>query len=104
MKVKDVEYQELNEAAGRPALSANLALLKHVEVNVEVRVGRANLRVAELFALHAGSLLKLDRLIDDPVEVLLNGKVVAVGQLAVHGEHLGVRLTGIENSDTELPA
>ena len=104
MKLKDVEYQELTEApAGRPVLPANLAMLKHVDVGVEVRVGHATLRVADLFALRAGSLLKLDRLVDEPVEVLLNGKVVAVGQLAVLGEHLGVRVTGILNTDTELP-
>lgn len=105
MKIKDVEYQELSEgAAGRAVVAANLALLRHVEVDVEVRLGRATLRVAELFALQAGSMLKLDRLVDDPVEVLLNGRVVAVGQLAVLGEHLGVRITDIRNSEAELPA
>lgn len=105
MKIKDVEYQELtSEAAGRPVIAANLGMLKHVEVEVEVRVGRASLRVAELFALAAGSMVKLDRLVDDPVEVLLNGRVVAAGQLAVLGDHLGVRITSIHNTETELPA
>lgn len=105
MKIKDVEFQELSEnAAGRPVLGANLGLLKHVDVDVEVRLGRATLRVSELFALQAGSMLKLDRSVEDPVEVLLNGRVVAVGQLAVLGEQLGVRITGILNTDTELPA
>lgn len=105
MKINDVDYQELNEhATGRPVVPANLALLKHVDVNVEVRVGRATLRVAELFALQAGSMLKLDRQIDEPVEVLLNGRVVAAGQLAVLGDHLGVRITSIANSETDLSA
>lgn len=104
-KIQDVEYQELSDnATGKPVLAANLGLLKHVDVDVEVRLGRATLRVSELFALQEGSMLKLDRLVEDPVEVLLNGRVVAMGQLAVLGEHLGVRITGILNSDTELPA
>jgi flagellar motor switch protein FliN len=105
MKIKDIEYPELNgNANGQPLLAANLALLKHVDVSVEVRLGQATLRVADLFALQAGSLLKLDRLVDDPVEVLLNGRVIALGQLAVLGEHLGVRITDIRNTDTELSA
>ena len=105
MKTNDVEYQDLNEVAtGRPVLAPNLALLKHVDVDVEVRVGRASLNVAELFALQSGSMLKLDRMVDEPVEVLLNGRVVAAGQLAVLGDHLGVRITSIANSDTDLCA
>jgi flagellar motor switch protein FliN/FliY len=95
----------LNEASeGRAVLPANLGLLKHVEVGVEVRLGHATLRVAELFSLQAGSVLKLDRLVDEPVEVLLNGKVIATGQLAVLGEHLGVRITGLATTGNELSA
>jgi flagellar motor switch protein FliN len=105
MKIKDVEYQELSDnAGGRSVVAANLALLKHVEVDVEVRIGRATLRVAELFALQAGSMLKLDRLVDEPIEVLLNGRVVAAGHLAVLGEHLGVRITDVAQSDLEPSA
>jgi flagellar motor switch protein FliN len=98
MKVKDVEYPQLNDAAtGRPVIGANLSLLKHVDVNVEVRMGQATLRVADLLALQAGAVLKLDRLVDEPVDVLLNGCVVAHGQLAVLGDHLGVRITGVRD-------
>lgn len=105
MKINDVEYQELSDnAAGRPVVAANLSLLKHVDVEVEVRVGRATLRVAELFSLQAGSTLKLDREVDEPVEILLNGRLVAAGQLAVLGDHLGVRITSIANADTDLSA
>lgn len=103
MKLKEVEYQSLGEVAeGKPVMAANMSLLKHVEVNVEVRLGTATLRIADLFALQTGSLLKLDRLVDEPIEVLLNGKPIATGQLAVLGEHLGVRITGITNSEAAI--
>jgi flagellar motor switch protein FliN len=104
MKIKDVEYSELAESpVGRPVLPANLQLLKHVEVKLEVKIGQVSLTVEELFALRAGSQLKLDRLVDEPVDILLNGQVIAAGQLAVMGEHLGVRVTEVRNSETELP-
>jgi flagellar motor switch protein FliN len=104
MKIKDVDFPELTESnAGRAVVAPNLSFLKHVDVTLEVKMGEVSLTVAELFALRAGSLLKLDRLIDEPVDILLNGKVVAAGQLAVLGEHLGVRITEVRNGDTELP-
>jgi flagellar motor switch protein FliN/FliY len=104
MKIKEAELPELKEGAmGHALFAPDLSLLKHVDVTLEVKVGEASLTVAELFALKAGSRVKLDRLIDEPVDVLLNGKVIAAGQLAVMGEHLGVRITEVRNGDTELP-
>jgi flagellar motor switch protein FliN/FliY len=104
MKIKDVDFPELAESnAGRAVVAPNLSFLKHVDVTLEVKMGEVSLTVAELFALRAGSLLKLNRLIDEPVDILLNGKVVAAGQLAVLGEHLGVRITEVRNGDAELP-
>lgn len=99
MKLKEVEYPTLNETQdGKTVLPANMNLLKHVEVSVEVRLGSATMRIADLFALQSGSVLKLDRLVDEPIEILLNGQPIAVGQLAVLGEHLGVRITAITSA------
>ena len=104
MKIKDVEFPELaDSASGRALLPPGLSMLKHVEVTLEVRVGETTLTVAELFALRAGALLKLNRLIDEPVDILLNGEIVAAGQLAVMDDHLGVRISEVRNSETELP-
>jgi flagellar motor switch protein FliN/FliY len=106
MSISDVEYQELASAdagsATTPSIVPNLDMLKHVEVTLEVKVGTATLTVAELFALQAGSVLALDRDVDEPVEVLLNGKTVAAGYLAVSGDKLGVRITEIMNSETRI--
>jgi len=103
MKITDVEFPELADSTpGRPLLPANLAMLKQVEVKLEVKIGQVSVTVEELFALRAGSPLKLDRLVDEPVDILLNGQLVAAGQLAVLGEHLGVRVTEVHNSDTQV--
>jgi flagellar motor switch protein FliN/FliY len=105
MKVKAVDFVELEAgAAGKAVVSPSLAILKHVNVTLEVRLGETSLTVAELFALRAGGLLKLDKHVDDPVEILLNGKLVACGQLAVMDDNLGVRITEILNNETALTA
>lgn len=105
MSISDVEYQELHsgdEKAAGVGLAPNLDMLKHVEVTLEVKVGAATLSVAELFALKAGNVLELDRDVEEPVDILLNGKRVAVGHLAVAGDKLGVRITEILNTDTRI--
>ena len=102
MTISDVDYPELEADATGATLPANLDLLRHVNVELEVAVGEATLSIAELFALRAGSVLTLNRLVDEPVEVLLNGQVVAAGQLAVSGDCLGVRITEILNSDLRI--
>jgi flagellar motor switch protein FliN/FliY len=110
MSISDVEYQELNSATDESANASatpasivpNLDMLKHVEVTLEVKVGTATLTVAELFALKAGSVLALDRDVDQPVDILLNGKTVAAGFLAVSGDKLGVRITQIQNNETRI--
>lgn len=106
MKLKNVEYAELEglDTGGKALVMPSLAMLKHVDVTLEVRLGEITLAVSELFSLRAGAVLQLDRLVNEPVDVLLNGKPIATGQLAVMGEHLGVRLTEILNTDTELSA
>lgn len=104
MSISDVEYQELEDesVSGTATLMPNLEMLKHVEIGLEVKIGDTSLSVAELFALKAGSVLTLNRSVDEPVDVLLNGKIIATGHLAVSGERLGVRITDILNTDTHL--
>jgi len=104
MSISEIEYQELGEAiaTGAASLVPNFNMLKHVNVALEVKVGEATLTVAELFALKAGSVLTLDRAVDEPVDILLNGKTVASGHLAVSGDNLGVRITAIHNDDMQL--
>lgn len=104
MSVSEVDYRELEDSSdsGAKLLSQNLDLLKHVQVNLEIKVGYATLSVADLFQLKAGSVLSLDKKVEEPVEILLNGQAVAAGYLAVSGENLGVRVTEIRNENAQI--
>jgi flagellar motor switch protein FliN/FliY len=73
--------------------AVKLACLEEVPLQVEVRLGHARLTLGELLKLRAGLVLTLDRLVDEPAEVLVGGKVIARGQIVVVGDELGVRVT-----------
>jgi flagellar motor switch protein FliN/FliY len=82
------------------SLAAGAAILKDahplhkVQVRIEVRVGEASMTVGDLLAARENELLVLDRALDDPVDLVLEGQVIARGQLvAVDDGHFAVRLT-----------
>ncbi len=92
-------FAEPTQAAGTTGeasvVSRSAELLKDVNVTLEIRLGEAAVSVQELFGLKDGSVIELQRMVDDPVDVLLNGRVVARGQLVASGDQFGVRVTDI---------
>lgn len=79
-------------AGGR---ARELQLLADVPMNVSVEVGRGSLQVRELLSLVQGSIVELDRVVGSPVDVLVNGTLVAHGDIVLVGDDLGVRITEI---------
>jgi len=92
-----VELAELAPPApsGAALLDGKFGLLDGVQVSLQVMVGAARTTVGELMSLTPASLLKIDRKADYPVDVMLNGSVVARGQLVVVEDNFGVRITEI---------
>lgn len=83
-----------------PALLRNHGgLLDSVKVGLSVVVGEAATTLGELFALQENAVLTIDRAVGQPVDLVINGSVVARGQLVVVGEHFGVRITDIARQD-----
>ena len=81
---------------GAPSRSArDLRLLADVEVHLSVQLGRVRLPMRELLALDAGSVVELDRSAESPVDVLVNGHLVARGEVVVIDGEFGVRFTSI---------
>ena len=80
---------------GANALGQRLDLVEHVTVKLDVLAGHATLPIDKLFALSSGDVLPLNTLADAPVDVVLNGKVIARGELVAVGEKFGIRITEI---------
>lgn len=97
MAVHSVELEDLatEGTSSRPILDRNLDVIKNVKVKLEIFLGEAELTVGELFDLNEDSVVKLDRDVTAPVDIVLDGKVVARGSLVVVDDNFGVRITQI---------
>ena len=69
--------------------------LLDVPVRVTVQIGRTRMRLAELVELSAGSIVPLDREAHEPADILVNGKIVARGEIVTIDERYGVRITEV---------
>ncbi|PRC93919.1 FliM/FliN family flagellar motor switch protein [Solimicrobium silvestre] len=89
---------ELSEIAphhgkGPAIISDSLDAIEHVKVRLVVQVGEASITVGELHAMKEEHVIKLESLADAPVDILLEGRVVARGQLVAVDDNFGVRIT-----------
>ncbi|MBG60106.1 MAG: flagellar motor switch protein FliN [Peredibacter sp.] len=73
----------------------NLDFILDIPLKVSVELGRASVVIKDLLQLGQGSVLELDKLAGEPLEVLVNGKLVARGEVVVVNEKFGIRLTDI---------
>ncbi|OEJ14105.1 flagellar motor switch protein FliN [Brachyspira hampsonii] len=78
--------------------SNNIGLLMDVTINVTVELGRARLSIREILGLGEGSIIELQKLAGEPVDLLVNGKLIAKGEVVVIDECFGVRVTDIVDS------
>jgi flagellar motor switch protein FliN len=75
----------------------NLQLVMDVELNVTLRFGQRQLALREVLELTSGSVIELDRQVEEPVELLLEGKVIARGEAVVIDGNYGLRVTEVPN-------
>ncbi|MGB0246367.1 MAG: flagellar motor switch protein FliN [Paracoccaceae bacterium] len=85
--VNEPVNDEKNEKSG----VENLKVLENIEVELTVEVGRAELTIRDLLRLNEGSVLELDRLAGDPLDILVNGTKIAKGEVVMIGERFGIR-------------
>lgn len=78
------------------ALGERLDLVEHVQVKLTVTLGEAEIDIGKLFALGLNDIVSLDREADAPVDIRLNGRLIARGALVAVGDKFGVRVTEIQ--------
>jgi len=99
--VARAQFSDLGpNAAGGAGSEMNLKLILDVAVTLALEVGRAKMSVRELLQLAPGSVVELDRLAGEPLDVLVNGVRIARGEVVVVNEKFGIRLTDVV-SETE---
>lgn len=101
VEVKQADFQQLSaspEADG----PRNINLLMDVELPVSIELGKTRMRISDILALGPGSIVELDKLVGEPVDLLVNQKCVARGEVVVVEESFGLRITMLVSPEERL--
>ncbi|MGJ7921958.1 flagellar motor switch protein FliN [Neobacillus sp. LXY-4] len=96
-ETKPFLFADLEEESSKSGLedSVNLNLLMDISLEIVVELGRTKKKINEILDLSQGSIIELDRVSGEPVDLLINGKIVAKGEVVVIDEYFGIRITEI---------
>ena len=80
----------------------NLKVLENIEVKLTVEVGSTEMKIKDLLKLNEGSVVELERLAGDPLDILANGVNIARGEVVMVGERFGIRFTEVTNPENRV--
>jgi len=92
--VEPVQYDPLQESADRQ-LPQNIELVMDVILDVTVELGKTHKSIKGILELTHGSIIQLNNMAGDPVDLMVNGKLIAKGEIVVIDESYGIRITTI---------
>jgi flagellar motor switch protein FliN/FliY len=95
VNVQPVEFSNLTGGMNTHADETNLNLLLDIPLKVTVELGRTQKVIKDILELSLGSIIELDKLAGEPVDILVNNKLIAKGEVVVIDENFGVRVTDI---------
>lgn len=93
--------EKILEAASLDS-NPNLDVILNIPVQVSLELGKAKMDLRELLQLGQGSVVELERMIDEPLDVLVNGALVARGEVVVVDNKFGIRLTDIVSPEKRV--
>ena len=82
--------------------SENLKVLENIDVMLTVEVGRTEITIRDLLILNEGSVVELDRLAGDPLDIMVNNTKIAKGEVVMVGERFGVRFGEIVDPEKRM--
>lgn len=83
-------------------LEPKLELLYDLQLPVSIELGRTNMLIRDILYLGRGSVIEFDKLVSEPVDVLVNGKKIAEGEVVVIDKHFGIRITTLVDPTERL--
>lgn len=94
MNIQPAQFQSFNNVSAAPG-QENIGLIRDVPLEVTVELGRTKKSIAEILDFAPGTIIELDKIAGEPIDVLVNGKFVAKGEVVVIEESFGIRVTEI---------
>ena len=93
--VEPAEFEQMQDEAQPAAGDVNLDVILDVPVTLSMEVGRTRVPIRNLLQLNQGSVVELDRAAGEPLDVFVNGTLIAHGEVVVVNERFGIRLTDV---------
>ena len=100
--IEEIELAPLLPLESGSSTDTDIGLLLEVPLSISVELGRTSLTIRDLLALGQGSILQLDRHAGEPVDVLVNGKRLARGEVVVIDEDFGIRVTEVVTPEERI--
>jgi flagellar motor switch protein FliN/FliY len=96
------DFQELAGGPGGGRDDVNLDMILDIPVTLSMEIGRTRISIRNLLQLNQGSVVELDRLAGEPMDVLVNGTLIAHGEVVVVNEKFGIRLTDVVSAEERI--
>ena len=93
-EVANVEFPDL-KAPSEPTEPVNQSVFKNIPVTVSVELGRSHISLKEVLELSEGSIIELQRLVGEPLDLVVNGQIVAQGEVVAIDNNYGLRITNV---------
>lgn len=97
-----MDQNALQNQGGAPAQFKNLDFLLDVPLQVSVEVGRTKILVRELLQMREGNIVELDKLAGEPLDLYVNGRLIARGEAVLINEKYGIKLTSVISPSERL--
>ncbi len=99
--VSDAKFQQLSQPAGGGE-ARSIEMLLDVSLPISIELGRTRMAIADILTLGPGSVVELNKLAGEPVDLMVNQKIVAKGEVVVIDENFGVRITQLVTPEERL--
>ena len=102
VEIQTPEFSELQAGKNKGGKNRNLDLIMDVPLDFSVVLGKSKKTIKEILSFSDGSVVELNKLADEPLEIYVNGKLIAEGEVVVINENFGVRITNILSKEQRV--
>ncbi|HTY39298.1 MAG TPA: flagellar motor switch protein FliN [Bacteroidota bacterium] len=100
--VQSAQFQQLEPEQGQVERDRKMDLLLDLTLPVSIELGRTNMFIRDILDLQRGSVVEFEKLASEPVDILINGKKMAEGEVVVIEKHFGIRITNLVDASERV--
>ena len=104
VEVQNAQFQSLNSTPPSSEKDMKMDILLDLHLPVSIELGRTNMLIRDILDLQRGSVVEFEKLASEPVDILINGKKMAEGEVVVIEKHFGIRITNLVDASERVRA